>query len=215
MEKGQQKLNSTWWLLASPIVEGWVFFFPNDFFSHEPLTYWLFNAGIQNNGLWNNPPHNWVFHHLKNPLLTYSKSSKRWSTWTTLKALLEVHLGVSKNNGTPKSSILIGFSIIKTIHFGYPYFWKHPFLFSRTVEREWFPTFPFQSFGRGSRLEYIFLSKVCFPTFFWGILTKDHENDRENSVNNLELGHFFWREPSEMCKLLPISGTCTKMLPLG
>ena len=28
------------------------------------------------------------------------------------------HLGVSKNNGTPKSSILIGFSIIFTIHFG-------------------------------------------------------------------------------------------------
>ena len=37
-------------------------------------------------------------------------------------------MGVSKNNGTPKSSILIGFSIIFTIHFGvfYPYFWKHP-----------------------------------------------------------------------------------------
>ena len=30
--------------------------------------------------------------------------------------------------GTPKSSILIGVSIIFTIHFGvqYPYFWKHP-----------------------------------------------------------------------------------------
>ncbi len=27
-------------------------------------------------------------------------------------------MGVSKNNGTPKSSILIGFSIIKFIHFG-------------------------------------------------------------------------------------------------
>ncbi len=27
-------------------------------------------------------------------------------------------MGVSKNNGTPKSSILIGFSIIFTIHFG-------------------------------------------------------------------------------------------------
>ena len=29
-------------------------------------------------------------------------------------------MGVSKNNGTPKSSILIGFSIIFTIHFGGP-----------------------------------------------------------------------------------------------
>ena len=34
-------------------------------------------------------------------------------------------MGVSKNNGTPKSSILTGFSIIFTIHFGgkTPYFW--------------------------------------------------------------------------------------------
>ena len=38
-----------------------------------------------------------------------------------------IYMGVSKNNGTPKSSILIGFSIIFTIHFGgnTPYFWKH------------------------------------------------------------------------------------------
>ena len=32
--------------------------------------------------------------------------------------LLWLEMGVSKNNGTPKSSILIGFSIIFTIHFG-------------------------------------------------------------------------------------------------
>ncbi len=31
---------------------------------------------------------------------------------------MDVHVGVSKNKGTPKSSILIGFSIIFTIHFG-------------------------------------------------------------------------------------------------
>ena len=30
------------------------------------------------------------------------------------------NMGVSKNRGTPKSSILIGFSIIFTIHFGVP-----------------------------------------------------------------------------------------------
>ena len=36
------------------------------------------------------------------------------------------HLGVSENSGTPKSSILIGFSIIKPSKIlGYPYFWKH------------------------------------------------------------------------------------------
>ena len=40
-------------------------------------------------------------------------------------------IDVSKNSGTPKSSILIGFSMIFTIHFGvqYPYFWKHPYIY--------------------------------------------------------------------------------------
>ena len=32
--------------------------------------------------------------------------------------LLSYHLDVSKNRGTPKASIFIGFSIIFTIHFG-------------------------------------------------------------------------------------------------
>ena len=37
-------------------------------------------------------------------------------------------MGVSKNRGTSKSSILIGFSTInyKPSILGYPYFWKHP-----------------------------------------------------------------------------------------
>ena len=36
------------------------------------------------------------------------------------------HVGVSKNRGTPKSWILIGFSTISHPFLGYPYFWKHP-----------------------------------------------------------------------------------------
>ena len=35
-------------------------------------------------------------------------------------------VGVSKNNGIPKSSILRGFSIIFTIHFGVPLFLETP-----------------------------------------------------------------------------------------
>ena len=36
-------------------------------------------------------------------------------------------MGVSKNRGTPKSSILIGFSIIiRPSILGYTYFWKQP-----------------------------------------------------------------------------------------
>ena len=38
-----------------------------------------------------------------------------------------LHMGVSKNNGTPKSSISIGFSIINHPFWRFsPYFWKHP-----------------------------------------------------------------------------------------
>ena len=36
-------------------------------------------------------------------------------------------MGVSKNRGTPKSSILIGYSIINHPFWGYPYFWRHPY----------------------------------------------------------------------------------------
>ena len=35
-------------------------------------------------------------------------------------------MGVSKNRGTPKSSILIGFSHYKPSILVYPYCWKHP-----------------------------------------------------------------------------------------
>ena len=38
-----------------------------------------------------------------------------------------MYLDVSENSGTPKSSILIGFSIKKTSILGYHYFRKHPF----------------------------------------------------------------------------------------
>ncbi len=38
-------------------------------------------------------------------------------------------MGVSKNNGTPKSCILIGFSIINHPFWGTPHFWKHPYMY--------------------------------------------------------------------------------------
>ena len=39
-----------------------------------------------------------------------------------------ISMGFSKNGDTPKSSILIGFSIIFTIHFGVPLFLEfHPY----------------------------------------------------------------------------------------
>ena len=38
----------------------------------------------------------------------------------SIKLKIDVYMGVSKNHGTPKSSILIDFSIIFTIHFVVP-----------------------------------------------------------------------------------------------
>ena len=45
-------------------------------------------------------------------------------------------IGVSKNHGTPKSSILIGFSIINHPFSGTPYFWRHPYLL-RSMSGSW------------------------------------------------------------------------------
>ena len=43
------------------------------------------------------------------------------------------HVDVSKNRGTPKSSILIGFLHYKPTILGYPYFWKHPCRFKYLI----------------------------------------------------------------------------------
>ena len=52
-----------------------------------------------------------------------------WGGAWEFKVQVSYEMGVSENSGfPPKSSILIGFSIIFTIHFGVfpPNFWKHP-----------------------------------------------------------------------------------------
>ncbi len=47
-------------------------------------------------------------------------------------------MGVSKNNGTPKSSILIGFSIINHPFWGFsPYFWIHPYILGVSPSNLW------------------------------------------------------------------------------
>ena len=49
------------------------------------------------------------------------------------------HMGVFKNRGTPKSSILIGFSNYKPSILGYPYFRKHPYfiIFLHSSHGKW------------------------------------------------------------------------------
>ena len=58
-----------------------------------------------------------------------------------------VHMGVSKNSGTPRSSILIGFFHYKPSILGYPYFWKHPYVQYILTSEVWF-----QFLGRESRV---------------------------------------------------------------
>ena len=61
-------------------------------------------------------------------LLPLFLKNPRYQTISTIQTNKSVHyMGVSKNNGTPKSSILIGFSLINHPFWGFsPYFWKHP-----------------------------------------------------------------------------------------
>ena len=52
-----------------------------------------------------------------------------------------LHMDVSKNSGTPKSSILIGFSTINHPFWGTPIFWKHPYIptYGHSSQRSSFP----------------------------------------------------------------------------
>ena len=61
-------------------------------------------------------------------------------------------MGVSKNRGTPKSSILIGFSIINHPFWGTPIFWKHPYVQSVHLPSSTWFTWKLPSFSSwGSR----------------------------------------------------------------
>ena len=48
--------------------------------------------------------------------------------WHKSSKIQKDYMDVSENNGTPKSSILIGFSHYKPSVLGYPYFRKHPYI---------------------------------------------------------------------------------------
>ncbi len=54
-------------------------------------------------------------------------------------------MGVSKNSGTPKSSILIGVSIIFTIHFAVPLFLETSMVRSRLFEVQVSPLLALES----------------------------------------------------------------------
>ena len=63
------------------------------------------------------------------PMFIESVTSSSLASWSfEVPECSMFEMGVSKNRGTPKSSILIGFSIINHPFWGYHYFWKHPCL---------------------------------------------------------------------------------------
>ena len=56
-----------------------------------------------------------------------------WHVQEIMQPAVIIHLGVSKNNGTPKSSIFNRVFHYKPSILGYPYFWNHPlFVFQFT-----------------------------------------------------------------------------------
>ena len=71
------------------------------------------------------------------------------------------HLGVSKNRGTPKWMVKIMENPIKTDDLGYPYFWKHPFHYSKTVN------FPRNVLQNWMKLLTPWASWTWKPWIFW------------------------------------------------
>ena len=54
---------------------------------------------------------------------------------------LGIHMDVSENDGTPKSSIFNRVFHYKPSIWGYPYFWKHPYesyelIYEKPIEKE-------------------------------------------------------------------------------
>ncbi len=66
----------------------------------------------------------------KSRLLNVASAPDGVISLTQLMVIGGLHVGFSKNRGTPKSSMLIGFSMYKLSILGYTYFWKHPCIFS-------------------------------------------------------------------------------------
>ena len=65
--------------------------------------------------------------HEFDPSVLFGVGTMNPETNSAIIYIVSLLYGVSENSGTPKSSILIGFSIINHPFWGNPYFWKHPY----------------------------------------------------------------------------------------
>ncbi len=65
-----------------------------------------------------------------------------WKEMFSKPGHMPFYMGISENRGTPKSSILIRFSIINRPFWGFPIFWKHPYIAGSTSpnKEEFHPT---------------------------------------------------------------------------
>ena len=141
-------------------------------------------------------------------------------------------MDVSENSGTPKSSILIGFSIInyKPSILGYPYCWKHPnqrnqtghdFDRSKAVDLPIF--YRCSSSGRVETRGCFFSLRLHLCVFLVGGFAPSHEWKNMNKSNwiispkkdRIEKGKMFEVSPNQVfhaLKKIPVTAwRCTKL----
>ena len=91
-------------------------------------------------------------------------------------------MDVSENSGTPKSSILIGFSIIIL---EYPSFWKHPYV-NEYIVRDRFPLnmillVGFPNWGYNFEIRVSMVVKSILVSIFDSLVVSNHlENISQN-----------------------------------
>ena len=106
-------------------------------------------------------------------------------------------MDVSENNGTPKSSVLIGFFHYKPSILGYPYFWKQPDWFMKSSQHNWL--IPYNPTNRGEmtiahfmNLDFFQIEVHPLSSLRWRLLENPHGSDRkyiDSFMVNLPASH--------------------------
>ena len=97
----------------------------------------------------------------RNPANSRTFNSINWCRISTIKS---IYMDVSKNSGTPKSSVLIGVFHYKLSILGYPHFWKHPHCPKGMMNhRHWNSR---TTWAISSRIR-LFLFRCCFYPTCW------------------------------------------------
>ena len=97
-------------------------------------------------------------------------------------------MGVSENRGTPKSSILIGISIINHPFWGIPNFWKHPHVYWIPSTKRWSTCLHKLSFTQGSGKPTLVHCNVTRVSGF-------HKTHISFSISSRVMKHLFKQKP--------------------